>query len=73
MLDRVVKALIDAQTSHALDSIARPYGERIEYEAGRRQGIYQGLNLALSKVEELIRGEEDDEAGRGGKAVRRAL
>ena len=71
MLDRYLKSIIDAQLAYAIDSIERPYGMNVEFEAGRRQGVYQGLSLARQKIEETMRGEEDDTGSSAGAAVRR--
>jgi len=68
----VLKALDSALLKHAVDAIGRPLDPAVAaYEFGRRQGIYQGLQMARARVEELMAGDEDDEAG--GKAVRRVV
>jgi hypothetical protein len=69
VLDRYLKSIIDAQLAYAIDSIERPYGARVEFEAGRRQGVYQGLSLARQKIEEQIRGDSEDEISGSEKSA----
>ena len=72
MLKKLLLALDNEMVKHAMDAVARPYGDHVEFEAGRRQGVSQGLRVARAKVEELLKGDDEhDEAGRDGKAVRR--
>lgn len=73
MLEKRIFAELDAaMRRHADESIRKNYEPgSVELEAGRRQGMYQGLQIARAIVEALIAGDSDDEASRSGTAVRR--
>ena len=72
MLNQVLKTLDSALLQHAVDAIGRPLDPAVAaFEFGRRQGIYQGLQIARSRVEELMKGDEDDERSSDGETIRR--
>ena len=74
MLDRILKRIDTEIIQRALEAMNRPMDPaNAAFEAGRRQGVHQGLQVARALVIELSKGDEDDEAGHSGKAVRRAL
>ena len=72
MLDRLLKRIDTEIINRAIEAQNRPYDPvTAAFEAGRRQGVHQGMQVARSLVEEAMKGDEDDEAGHSGKAVRR--
>ena len=72
MLKKVLLLLDQEIVRQAMEAIERPYNNGdVSFEAGRRQGLHQGLLISRAKVIEVMKGDEDDEAGHGGKAVRR--
>lgn len=60
MLDRYLKVLDQEILKRALEAMNRPIDPAAAaFEAGRRQGVHQGLQVAKALVEELIRGDDD--------------
>lgn len=60
MLDRALKTLDQEILKRALEAMNRPINpEHAAFEAGRRQGVHQGLMVARALIEELIRGDEE--------------
>ena len=72
MLDPLLKRIDTEIINRAIEAQNRPYDPATAtFEAGRRQGVHQGLQVARTLVIEIMKGDEDDEAGHSGKAVRR--
>ena len=74
MLNRILRDLEQKMHAHAIDSIDRPYTGDIAFEAGRRQGVLQGLKISRQLILDSVKGDEDDvETSSGGKNVRRSV
>ena len=59
---------------HSVDAIGRPIDPSVAaYEFGRRQGIYQGLLQARARVEELMKGDEEDESSSDSASLRKLV
>lgn len=59
-LNRLARALQDALLKVKLQC-AEPLSEKIEYEAGRRIGRVQGVQIALEVINDLINEDEKKE------------
>jgi hypothetical protein len=61
MLDRALKAFDNEILKRALESMGRPIDPaHAAFEAGRRQGVHQGLQVGRALIEELIRDDSDE-------------
>ena len=62
MLDQLLKRIDHEILKRALDGWNRPIDPaNAAFEAGRRQGNHQGLQVARALVEELMRGDDEDD------------
>lgn len=72
MLTKVLHRIDAEMHRHATESAQKALpAENLAFEAGRRHGLYQGLNLARNLVIEVAKGDEDDSGSRKGAAERR--
>lgn len=63
MLDQVIKRIEQEILKRALDGWNRPIDPATAaFEAGRRQGNHQGLLVARALIEELMKGDDEDDS-----------